>query len=100
MGMWMGLTFILEYAQAGFDHFRWLDINHLAQKLLKPDQGLAGLKYFTSRVSNDPDKQKRQSTYSSIPIRTGNRRIAEQFLQVFQQKEALLKARLIPETTG
>jgi len=33
----------------------------------------------------------------TFPTKTGNRRQAEQFLQVFQQKEALLKARLITE---
>lgn len=33
----------------------------------------------------------------TFPTKTGNRRAAEQFLQVFQQKEALLKARLITE---
>lgn len=31
--------------------------------LLKPNQELIKVKYFTSRVSNDPDKQKRQTTY-------------------------------------
>ena len=35
----------------------------LVESLLQPNQILVEVKYFTSRVSNSPDKQKRQSTY-------------------------------------
>lgn len=49
--------------EAGFDQCRWLNLMELAKRLLKPHQELKGVKYFTSRVSNSPDKQKRQSTY-------------------------------------
>ncbi len=35
----------------------------LAENLLLPHQKLVDIKYFTSRVSNNPDKQKRQSIY-------------------------------------
>ncbi len=38
---------------------------------MQPNQELAGVKYFTSRVSNNPDKQKRQSTYIDALESTG-----------------------------
>jgi uncharacterized LabA/DUF88 family protein len=49
--------------QAGFDNFKWLNIRDLSESLLKLGKEIVGIKYFTSRVSNNPDKQKRQSTY-------------------------------------
>lgn len=56
---------------AGFDDCRWLNVKLLVEKLLKPHQVLVGVKYFTSRVSNNPDKQKRQSTYIDAVESTG-----------------------------
>jgi uncharacterized LabA/DUF88 family protein len=44
-------------------HLKWLNIKLLVENLLKPNQELKDIKYFTSRVSNDPDKQKRQTLY-------------------------------------
>ena len=41
----------------------WLDVQKLAKNLLKPNQELVYTKYFTSRVRNHPQKEKRQSTY-------------------------------------
>ena len=35
----------------------------MAQKLLRKDQRLIHTKYFTSRVSNNPEKQKRQNAF-------------------------------------
>ncbi len=48
---------------AGLDKCRWLNVKKLVLSLLQPNQQLVEIKYFTSRVSNNPDKQKRQSTY-------------------------------------
>ncbi|MEO9257654.1 MAG: NYN domain-containing protein, partial [Crocinitomicaceae bacterium] len=45
------------------DKCRWLDVEKMVKNLLQPNQELVVVKYFTSRVSNNPDKQKRQSTY-------------------------------------
>ncbi len=42
---------------------KWLDVVALAHSLLKPGQTLMGVQYFTSRVRNNPDKEKRQSAY-------------------------------------
>ena len=58
-----GFNLYFGLRDAGFDNCRWLNVNHLVLSLLKPHQELIGVKYFTSRVSNSPDKQKRQSTY-------------------------------------
>lgn len=41
----------------------WLNIQKLANELLKPHQELIFCKYFTSRVRNNPAKEKRQKTY-------------------------------------
>lgn len=42
---------------------KWLNVYALSKSFLKPDQILCDVKYFTSRVSNDHGKQKRQATY-------------------------------------
>lgn len=73
-----GFNLYFGLRDAGFDNCRWLDIKLLATKLLKPHQELVEVKYFTSRVSNNIDKQKRQSTYidaletTSVKIIYGN----------------------------
>lgn len=42
---------------------KWLNINKLVMSLLKDNQEVNEIKYFTSRGSNNPEKQKRQSLY-------------------------------------
>jgi uncharacterized LabA/DUF88 family protein len=66
-----GFNLYFGMREAGFDSCRWLNIKLLVEKLLKPHQELIGVKYFTSRVSNNPDKQKRQSTYIDALESTG-----------------------------
>jgi len=49
-----------------WQRYYWLNIQLLAQNLLKPGQSLVGTKYFTSRVSStprDPNKSTRQNRY-------------------------------------
>lgn len=58
-----GFNLYFGMMEAGFGHFRWLDVNKLSQRILLPNQVLNKVKYFTSRVNGNPDKQKRQSTY-------------------------------------
>ncbi len=58
-----GFNLYFGMREAGFDNCRWLDVSRLSQSFLSSDQTLVGIKYFTSRVSNNPDKQKRQTTY-------------------------------------
>jgi uncharacterized LabA/DUF88 family protein len=58
-----GFNLYFGMREAGFDQCRWLDVDKMVNKLLQHNQSLVKIKYFTSRVSNNPDKQKRQSTY-------------------------------------
>lgn len=52
--------------------FHWLDLVKLSNSLLKPEQQLIAVKYFTSRVHGVPSKIKRQDTYlealTSLPL--------------------------------
>jgi uncharacterized LabA/DUF88 family protein len=66
-----GFNLYFGMREAGFDQCRWLDLKKLALNLLQPHQELKELIYFTSRVSNSPDKQKRQSTYIDALVSTG-----------------------------
>ena len=45
------------------DGFYWLNLLDLSRNLLKPHQILVQVKYFTSRIRDDPPKERRQSTY-------------------------------------
>jgi uncharacterized LabA/DUF88 family protein len=58
-----GFNLYFGIVDAGFDYCKWLNLKLLVENLLKPNQELIEVKYFTSRVSNNPDKQKRQSLY-------------------------------------
>lgn len=58
-----GFNLYFGLREAGFNNLRWLNINLLANNILLPGQQIIAVKYFTSRVSNNPDKQKRQSVY-------------------------------------
>ena len=58
-----GFNLYFGMLDAGFDYCKWLNLKVLALNLLQSNQKLAEIKYFTSRVSNNPEKQKRQNTY-------------------------------------
>ncbi len=58
-----GFNLYFGMLDAGFDYCKWLNIKLLACNLLQNNQTLVEIKYFTSRVSNNPEKQKRQNTY-------------------------------------
>ncbi|MCA1965162.1 MAG: NYN domain-containing protein [Flavobacterium sp.] len=58
-----GFNLYFGMLDAGFDYCKWLNINLLVNNLLQNNQTLVEIKYFTSRVSNNPEKQKRQNTY-------------------------------------
>ncbi len=58
-----GFNLYFGIVEAGLLNSKWLDISILVDNLLKPNQELRFIKYFTSRVSNNPDKQKRQTKY-------------------------------------
>jgi NYN domain len=61
-----GFNFYYGIKAAGWDDCLWLNPCALAENLLKPGQQLAGIKYFTSRISEnarDPGKRKRQTAF-------------------------------------
>lgn len=58
-----GFNLYFGMLEAGYASFKWLNIRSLVVSLLKTNQELVELKYFTSRVSNNPEKQKRQIDY-------------------------------------
>ncbi|PIU65065.1 MAG: NYN domain-containing protein [Armatimonadetes bacterium CG07_land_8_20_14_0_80_59_28] len=43
--------------------YLWLDLASLSPRLLRPDQRLVTIKYFTARMRKPPEKRKRQSDY-------------------------------------
>lgn len=48
---------------SAYPDIKWLNVELLAQNILKPNQTLIAVKYFTSLVSNNPPKEKRQRDY-------------------------------------
>jgi len=58
-----GFNLYFGMLEANFGHCKWLNIRLLTENILRPNQELVSINYFTSRVSNNPEKQKRQTTY-------------------------------------
>ena len=58
-----GFNLYFGMKAGGWNDTLWLNIQKLAHELLKPHQVLLHTKYFTSRVRNNPSKEKRQKTY-------------------------------------
>ena len=58
-----GFNLYFGMKAGGWNDTLWLNIQKLAHDLLKPHQVLLHTKYFTSRVRNNPSKEKRQKTY-------------------------------------
>lgn len=56
---------------SAYPDVKWLDVKKLAESFIKPNQELVGVRYFTSRVSNDPPKERRQRAYLSALGSTG-----------------------------
>ncbi|OCB76197.1 hypothetical protein B0A79_17635 [Flavobacterium piscis] len=66
-----GFNLYFGMLDAGFNNCKWLNLRLLVDNLLQSNQVVVEVKYFTSRVSNNPDKQKRQSTYLEALESTG-----------------------------
>ena len=48
----------------GWRRFYWLDVRALSENLVRPGQQLAGVRYFTTRITgNEQAKRRRQSRY-------------------------------------
>lgn len=58
-----GFNLYFGLKSAGWKRFYWLNLQAMAQNLLKPQQELVFTKYFTSRVSYPADKERRQATF-------------------------------------
>jgi uncharacterized LabA/DUF88 family protein len=58
-----GFNLYFGLKSKGWKKFYWLNIYILCKNLLKPHQKLIKVKYFTSRISEPPEKRKRQTTY-------------------------------------
>jgi len=58
-----GFNLYFGLKSKGWRRYYWLNIQLLAQNLLKKSQKLILTKYFTAKVSSPPDKRKRQLTY-------------------------------------
>ncbi|MCK4920594.1 MAG: NYN domain-containing protein [Bacteroidales bacterium] len=58
-----GFNLYFGMMEAGYTNLKWLNLNLLIKNLLLTKQDIKEIKYFTSRVSNNPDKQKRQTLY-------------------------------------
>lgn len=54
---------ILRCGPRGWKKYYWLDVQRMSRELLKPEQQLAVTRYFTSRVSQPPEKSHRQDAY-------------------------------------
>jgi len=58
-----GFNLYFGLKDRGWRRFYWLNVQSLMQNLLKFNQQLEMTKYFTARVIDSPDKQKRQLTF-------------------------------------
>jgi uncharacterized LabA/DUF88 family protein len=61
-----GFNLYFGLKSKGWRRYYWLDLHRLIENLLRPDQQLVGVRYFTARISarrGHSDKQKRQATF-------------------------------------
>lgn len=61
-----GFNLYFAMKDLNWQKYYWLDLHRLAMRLIKKDQNLINVKYFTSRlstISSSSEKAKRQNTY-------------------------------------
>ena len=58
-----GFNLYFGLKEKDWRRYLWLNLYTLSQNLIKGDQTLMAVKYFTSRISKPPDKSKRQSLF-------------------------------------
>lgn len=58
-----GFNLYFGMVEAGFDNCKWLNVEKLIRSYLTANQELQEIKFFTSRISHNPEKQKRQTIY-------------------------------------
>jgi uncharacterized LabA/DUF88 family protein len=58
-----GFNLYFGLKAGGWRDLYWVNIDALSARLLKPDQQLVRVNYFTSRISGPPDKARRQARF-------------------------------------
>ncbi len=58
-----GFNLYFGLKSKGWRRYYWLDVDQLVRRLLRSDHDLLCVKYFTSHITDNPEKQKRQITY-------------------------------------
>lgn len=66
-----GFKLYFGLVEGGYINSKWLNILSLIKSYLTSNQELTGVKYFTSRITNNPAKQKRQLIYLDAIETTG-----------------------------
>ena len=61
-----GFNLYYGLKDSGLRRYYWLDIQKLAENLLKPNQRLVTVRYFTTRISKTPANPEKQK--SRVPI--------------------------------
>ena len=62
----VGLNHCFGLRTKDWCRYYWLEVQRLAETLIRPNQRLIAVRYFSSRISGRPenvDKRKRQATY-------------------------------------
>ncbi len=58
-----GFNFYHGLRHSGLKDSRWLDYHALSESMLQPGEQLELVRYFTSRVKNNPKKTARQAVF-------------------------------------
>jgi uncharacterized LabA/DUF88 family protein len=58
-----GYNLYFGLVESGYRRYLWLDVHLLIKNLLKPGQELVAVYFFTTLVTNDEEKRKRQKSY-------------------------------------
>ncbi len=66
-----GFNLYFGMVNAGIENCKWLNIKALIDSYITHNQELVEIKYFTSRITNQPSKQKRQNSYLEALETTG-----------------------------
>lgn len=74
-----GFNLYFGMVESGLKNCKWLDLYALANLIKNNSHTLNSVKYFTSRVNNNPAKQKRQNTYIDALLTTPITLIQGQF---------------------
>ena len=66
-----GFNLYFGMVEAGHTSLKWLDVMELSKSCLKAGQQLVDVKYFTSTITNNSPKEKRQRTYLDAILSKG-----------------------------